>query len=223
MTSSFSIWKCVLNGYFERGIIWRAKSRLKGIEDFDLEYCACCRASLLMFTSFAEHPIFMVIYDAHALGLLCKIYTLSLFHWVIMKENLPNIWRENIRIGFSWPLYTMHHGRRPYSMVWLDGPTFMVWFVLKSIHKVFGPLIRNKPNVDQEEWPCTKNECADFLFFHMSKEGNFERKRIQVWPFSCLLFSSFSLPWALPFSTTTPLLPFPPQNLLDQVCRWCRP
>ena len=34
VTSSFSIWGCVLKGYFERGIFWRVKSRLKGIEDF---------------------------------------------------------------------------------------------------------------------------------------------------------------------------------------------
>ena len=39
VTSSFSIWGCVMKGCFERGIIfWRAKSRLKGIEDFSLEH-----------------------------------------------------------------------------------------------------------------------------------------------------------------------------------------
>jgi hypothetical protein len=32
VTSSFSICGCVLKGCFERGIFWRAKSRLKGIE-----------------------------------------------------------------------------------------------------------------------------------------------------------------------------------------------
>ena len=36
VTSSFSIWGCVLKGCFERGIFWRAKLRLKGIEDFNL-------------------------------------------------------------------------------------------------------------------------------------------------------------------------------------------
>ena len=39
VTFSFSIWGCVLKGRFERGVIWRAKSRLKGIEDFNLEHC----------------------------------------------------------------------------------------------------------------------------------------------------------------------------------------
>ena len=45
MTSSLSIRGCVLKGCFERGIVWRAKSRLKGIEDFNLEHCgkgSCC-------------------------------------------------------------------------------------------------------------------------------------------------------------------------------------
>ena len=39
MTSSFSIWGCILKGCFEGGIFWRPKSHLKGIEDFDLEHC----------------------------------------------------------------------------------------------------------------------------------------------------------------------------------------
>ena len=39
VTSSFSIWGCVLKGCFERGIFRRAKLCLKGIEDFNLEHC----------------------------------------------------------------------------------------------------------------------------------------------------------------------------------------
>ena len=38
MTSSFSNWGCVLKGCYEIGIFWRAKWRLKGIEDFNLEH-----------------------------------------------------------------------------------------------------------------------------------------------------------------------------------------
>ena len=38
VTSSFSIWGCVLKGCLERGIFWRAKSCLKNIEDFNLEH-----------------------------------------------------------------------------------------------------------------------------------------------------------------------------------------
>ena len=40
--SSFSICGCVLKGCLERGIFWRAKSRLKGIEDFNLKHCIPC-------------------------------------------------------------------------------------------------------------------------------------------------------------------------------------
>ena len=36
VTSSFSTWGCVLKGCFARDMFWRAESRLKGIEDFDL-------------------------------------------------------------------------------------------------------------------------------------------------------------------------------------------
>ena len=38
VTSSCWICGCVLDGCFERGIFWRAKSRLKGTEDFNLEH-----------------------------------------------------------------------------------------------------------------------------------------------------------------------------------------
>jgi hypothetical protein len=36
VTTSFSIWGCVMKGIFGIGIFWRAKSHLKGIEDFNL-------------------------------------------------------------------------------------------------------------------------------------------------------------------------------------------
>ena len=39
VTSSFPIWGCILKGCLERGIYWRAKSHLKGIDDFNLEHC----------------------------------------------------------------------------------------------------------------------------------------------------------------------------------------
>ena len=42
VTSSFSIWGCILKGCFERGIFWKAESRLKGIEDFNLEHREEC-------------------------------------------------------------------------------------------------------------------------------------------------------------------------------------
>ena len=42
VTSLFSNWGCVSKGCFGGGIFWRAKSNLKGIEDFNLEHwCRC--------------------------------------------------------------------------------------------------------------------------------------------------------------------------------------
>ena len=38
MTSSFSIWACILEGCFGRVSSERAKSCVKGIEKFDLEH-----------------------------------------------------------------------------------------------------------------------------------------------------------------------------------------
>ena len=46
MRYSFSIWGCILKGCFERGIFWRPKSRLKGIEDFNLELCLHLQISM---------------------------------------------------------------------------------------------------------------------------------------------------------------------------------
>ena len=40
VTSSFLVWGCVLKGCSERGIFWRAKLHLKGIEDFNLQHCS---------------------------------------------------------------------------------------------------------------------------------------------------------------------------------------
>ena len=34
----FPIWGCVAKGCFERGLFWRAKLHLKGIEDFNLKH-----------------------------------------------------------------------------------------------------------------------------------------------------------------------------------------
>ena len=47
MTSSFSIWSCFLKGCFERSIFRRAKSRLKGIVDFNLEHGSVMGTSTL--------------------------------------------------------------------------------------------------------------------------------------------------------------------------------
>ena len=77
-----------------------------------------------------------------------------------------------------------NHGRWSFSVVRLDGLLFMFWFLKKLIYKAFGSLTRCKLDVKKEEWPCTKSECA--IFFYMPRKGNFERKKNQVRPFSCL-------------------------------------
>ena len=59
------------------------------------------------------------------------------------------------------PVYTMYHevgtmedGLFPWSDFMIQ--TSMVLFLKESSYKACGPLTRCKPNVDQEEWPCTK-------------------------------------------------------------------
>ena len=44
--SSFSSWDCVLKSYFERGVFWRAKSRLKALKTFNLGHCVRQATSL---------------------------------------------------------------------------------------------------------------------------------------------------------------------------------
>ena len=67
--------------------------------------------------------------------------------WIMVKLLSANLhhgsWSRTMKDGF-------------FSMVQLDRPTSMVPFLKKSIHKSFAPLTSCKPNVDQEEWPCTK-------------------------------------------------------------------
>ena len=36
---------------------------------------------------------------------------------------------------------------------------------VRPFYKVFGPLTRYNLNVGQEECPCTKDECVDFLIY----------------------------------------------------------
>ena len=104
------------------------------------------------------------------------------------------------RRGENWmgqgPVYTMvhevgHHGRCPFSMVRIDGPTSMIRFLKESIYKAFRPLNRWKPNVDQEEWMTMRQRVNKLIFFKcLKKEG---LKNIQVWPLFSLLLSSSSL------------------------------
>ena len=79
------------------------------------------------------------------------------------------------------------HGRWPFSFVRLDGPTYMLRFLKKSIYKAFGPLTGWKANVGQKNDHAPKSECVDFFNICLRKAI---LKNIQVWPFSCLLLAS---------------------------------
>ena len=67
----------------------------------------------------------------------------------------------------------------------------------KSIYKVFGSLTRCKPQVDQEEWPCTKKWMCWFCF-NICPNRTYSKKieKLQVWPFflSSLVFIFSSYP-----------------------------
>jgi hypothetical protein len=53
------------------------------------------------------------------------------------------------------PVFIMDREVGPWKMAFFHGP--ISWFdSSKSIYKAFGTLTRSKPDVDQEEWSCTK-------------------------------------------------------------------
>ena len=120
------------------------------------------------------------------------------------------------------------HVAWPFPVVQLPWSSFLT----KSIYKAFGPLARCKPNVNQEEWPCTKKWMRWFCLIHVPKRRVW--KKVHVGPLCCPLFpkrfplkiqcNNISWPWGpWPFSTRAPLLPPPPQNPLDHINAWRRP
>ena len=101
-------------------------------------------------------------------------------HWCIIIVKFvvvirPQLWFIYLFIHLG-PVYTMDREAKPckmaFSMIWLHGPTSMVWFLSKSYYKAFGPFIRCRLNVDQEVWPCTKKWMCWF-FKYMPKKGIF--------------------------------------------------
>ena len=63
----------------------------------------------------------------------------------------------------------MDHGRRPFSMVQLDGPHFMVRFLKKTIYKAFGPLTSVNQMWTKKNDRAPNNECADFFNLCLKK------------------------------------------------------
>ena len=94
------------------------------------------------------------------------------------------------------PIYNMDHEVGPWKMEFFHGQTswsnLHVRFLKKTIYKAFGPLIRCKPNVDQEEWSCTKSEIMCWILEYMSKKDSLKKNSSMT--IFCLLLSSSSLP-----------------------------
>ena len=63
VTSSISFWGCIWKGCLERGVLWRANSRLKAIEDFNLEHelpgllARTCVRTLPCWESMWQYPV----------------------------------------------------------------------------------------------------------------------------------------------------------------------
>jgi len=130
--------------------------------------------------------------------------------WAHLAFNIPIIWCGffTLRTRLSTPnlrtpptqgrftLWTMKsdHGRWPLSMVWVHRPTSIVRLHKKNSFESLGPLTRCKPNVDQEEWPCTKKWMC-WILIHAQKGDLW--KKIQVWPYSCLLLGFICLHFLL--------------------------
>ena len=94
----------------------------------------------------------------------------------------------------------MDYGVGPWKMAFSHGLTFTILLLLlfiiifQTMYKVFGSPPRCKPNVDQEEWSCTKTECVD-LCVVCSKMAVLKKKnKIEFDHSLCLVLSSSSLP-----------------------------
>ena len=85
VTSSFSIWRCVPKGCFERGIIFqRAKSHLKGIEDFTLEHWLSCKQARSSYTIVFSHSYHI----KHHPIVVSRLHTQKEFLKVVHKVDL---------------------------------------------------------------------------------------------------------------------------------------
>ena len=89
----------------------------------------------------------------------------------------------------------MDYKVRPWKMAFFNdqipGPTSMVRYFKKNNIESLWAFNRCKPNVDQEEWPCTKKWMCWF-FCNICPTKAILKNQIksnQSWPFSCLHFS----------------------------------
>ena len=130
----------------------------------------------------------------------------------------------------------LHCGTCSWSMAdglfsWSDLMVQLPWFDFfkNQFYKAFGCQTMCKRNVDREEWPCTENWRCWFFLIHVQR-GKLWEKKIKfdhsfvyiVFIYSStqkneLIITIFLYHGPLHFSTKGPLLPLPPQNMLDHV------
>ena len=67
------------------------------------------------------------------------------------------------------------HGRGPFLMVWVHGPTSMVRLLRKLVLKALGPLLCVNQMWTKKNDHAPKSKCVDF-FLNMPKKGSFEKK-----------------------------------------------
>ena len=86
------------------------------------------------------------------------------------------------------------HGRWTLSMVWVHGPTSMVWHHKKLVLRALGPSLGVNQMWTKKNDRAPKSEGVDF-FNTYPKRTNL--KKNQVWPFSCLLLGFICLQFLL--------------------------
>ena len=119
VTSSFSIWGCVFKGCFERGIFWRAKSCLKGNEDFNLEhwysplldqYIGDCLVSIITITNGTQEPPRGIIYkNIHTqlelyimreLSYLDKFTMVSIWFEMVLTQVITQVYKDSLTLTY---------------------------------------------------------------------------------------------------------------------------
>ena len=98
---------------------------------------------------------------------------------VYIMDDEVGPWKVDF-IHWPWS-WAMEDGHFPWS-------DLMVWIFVKSNFKTFGPLTGCTPNVDQEEWPCTKKWMCRFFKYICSKREVLNKIKYLL---SCLLLSKF--------------------------------
>ena len=132
VTSSFLVWDCISKGCFGRGMFWRAKSHLKGIEDFNLEHCnyACPKTSralvccpLLPRSHQTFYPALVMI----LLGIMCRNRCQpATLHTIIIVAYVER-WCQKWLV-WSTPQPRMPEARKVSTKSAEDNDCHLIWF-----------------------------------------------------------------------------------------------